>query len=51
LLNELAANIRAESPVIESDALVVVQDTTSIESSEKQNGSVFDFFGRLRQKN
>lgn len=51
LLGELAANIRAESPEIDPNSLVVAQVDGSVESSENQSGSVFDFFGGLLQKN
>ncbi|WP_370229263.1 hypothetical protein [Cognatishimia sp.] len=51
LLSELAANIHAESPVIDPDTLVVAEGAIPVESSENENGSVFDFFGGLLQKN
>lgn len=51
LLSELAANIHAESPEIDPNTLVVAEATPSVESSENESGSVFDFFGGLLQKN
>ena len=51
LLQELALNIHAESPVIDPNTLVVAETAQPSESSGKQSGSVFDFFGGLLQKN
>lgn len=51
LLTQLAANIHAESPSLDPATLLVAQVDQSGESSEKSNGSVFDFFDGLLQKN
>lgn len=50
LLTELAANILAETPAVDPSEILVA-NAAQTESSENQNGSVFDFFGRMLQKN
>ena len=51
LLQELAANIHAESPVVPLAEVQIANAEQPVESSEEDSGSPFDFLRRLRQKN
>lgn len=51
LVTELAANIQAESPRIDPNTRIASVESATETASDADGGSVFDFFGRLRQKN
>lgn len=51
LLTALSANIHAESPKLPTDEIRVAAAPSAAETNRNAGGSVFDFFGRMLQKN